>query len=278
MPEKWHGLTDIETRYRRRYLDLISNEDSRRIVKMRSAATRSIRHFLDSRGFIEVETPVLQPIYGGAAATPFVTQYQALDMDVYLRISDELYLKRLIVGGLERVYEIGKDFRNEGVSRKHSPEFTMLEFYQAYADYTEMMSLTETMVSAVILEVLGTQVLTFDAHTVDVSPPWRRLPIQEAIIDAVGVDIFSADARAELLKSADEHHVAVDPNGSRGKLTEELFSSLVEPTLIEPTFVIGHPVDFPGSLLAKRSPHNPDMAERCEPYLGEWNLAMGSRS
>ena len=197
LPEKFHGLSDVETRYRQRYLDLIANEESRRIVHVRSAVVRSLRNFLDSHGFIEVETPVMQPLYGGAAANPFVTHYAALDMDVYLRIATELYLKRLIVGGLERVYEIGKDFRNEGFSRKHSPEFTMCELYQAYADYGDIMDLMENMVACIAQDVLGTKVVTYGDDEIDLSPPWRRLSIRESLLEYADLDIAefpSADA------------------------------------------------------------------------------------
>jgi lysyl-tRNA synthetase class 2 len=275
LPEKWHGLTDVETRYRRRYLDLISNEEARRILLLRSAVVRQIRRFLDARGYVEVETPILQPIYGGAAANPFTTHYESLDLDVFLRISDELYLKRLIVGGIDRVYEIGKDFRNEGISRKHSPEFTMLEFYQAYADYRDIMGLVETLVAAVAQETLGTTAVTVEGREINLTPPWRRLSMQDALLEHTGVDIYARDSRDQLLAAARERGVPVDPNGSRGKLVEELFSALVEPTLIEPTFVCDHPVDFPGSLLAKRSKLNPEAAERFEPYVGGTELGNG---
>lgn len=272
LPDKWHGMTDIETRYRRRYLDLISNEDARRIFWVRSAVLKCVRSYLDARGFVEVETPVLQPIYGGAAATPFVSEYGALDMDVFLRISDELYLKRLIVGGMERVYEIGKDFRNEGISRKHAPEFTMLELYQAYANYEDMMELTEDMVSVIAQEVAGTQSIVFDGHEVSLAPPWRRLAMRDAMLEHIGVDIYGAGSREKLLQAARERDVPVDPGATPGKLVEDLFSALVEPTLIEPTFVYDHPVDFPGSLLAKRREDNPQAAERFEPFIGGMEL------
>lgn len=275
LPEKWHGLTDVETRYRRRYLDLISNDDARRIFQVRSSAVRTIRHFLDNRGYIEVETPILQTLYGGGVATPFATHYQALDLDVFLRISDELYLKRLIVGGMERVYEISKDFRNEGVSRKHSPEFTMIELYQAYADYQDIMALTEELVAMVAEQVLGTTSISFDGHDIDLKPPWRRVTMQDVLLEHTGVDIYAVDSRDRLLEAAGAHRVTVDPHGSRGKLAEELFSALVEPNLVQPTFVCDHPVDFPGSLLAKRSSSNPEAAERFEPFIVGMELGNG---
>jgi lysyl-tRNA synthetase class 2 len=275
LPEKWHGLTDIETRYRRRYLDLISNEEARRLLLLRSGIVRQLRRFLDARGYVEVETPILQPIYGGAAANPFVTHFESLDMDVFLRIADELYLKRLIVGGIDRVYEIGKDFRNEGISRKHSPEFTMLELYQAYADYRDIMELTESMVAAVAQETLGTTTISVEDRDINLAPPWRRLSMQDALLEHTSVDIYGENSRERLLEAAQKFDVPVDPNGSRGKLTEELFSALVEPTLVEPTFVCDHPVDFPGSLLAKRNKLNAEAAERFEPFIGGMEIGNG---
>lgn len=272
LPDKWHGITDVEVRYRRRYLDLISNEDARRIAKLRSTLVRCVRSYLDARGFVEVETPVLQPVYGGAAATPFTTHYRTLEMQAFLRISDELYLKRLIVGGLERVYEIGKDFRNEGVSRKHSPEFTMLEVYQAYADYHDVMALTEDMIAEAAQHTVGTRILSYDDVEIDLTPPWRRLSMQDAIREESGADIYAPDAREQLRAVAAQRNVKIDPDGSRGKLVEEIFGALIEPKLISPTFIFDHPVDFPGSLLAKRSAANPEAAERFEPYVAGMEL------
>lgn len=272
LPDKFHGMTDVEMRYRRRYLDLISNEDARRIFYLRSALVRALRDYLDARGFIEVETPILQPLYGGAAATPFTTRYEALDSDVYLRIATELYLKRLIVGGMERVYEIGKDFRNEGFSRKHSPEFTMVELYQAYADYTDIMALTEDMFSSVAARILGSTKVVYGEQEIDLMPPWRRLTIKEALQEYGGVDI-DGTSRDDLLAKAQERDIPVGPDASRGKVIEELVSALVEPNLIQPTFLYDFPVDFPGSLLAKRKPGEPDVVERFEAYAGAMELA-----
>lgn len=274
LPEKWHGLTDVETRYRQRYLDLIANEDTRRLFLLRSALIRSLRRYLDGRDFIEVETPVLQPQYGGAAATPFVTRYESLDMDAYLRIATELYLKRLIVGGLDRVYEIGKDFRNEGLSRKNSPEFTMLEFYQAYADYHDVMALTEDMFATATQQVLGTQTVTFGEHEITLSPPWRRLTIAESIHEYAGLDLETA-TEADLLAAARAGGATVHDNATRGKLVEELVGTAVEPHLIQPTILYDFPVDFPGSLLAKRKRDNPQVTERFEVYIGGMEIANG---
>jgi lysyl-tRNA synthetase, class II len=272
LPEKFHGLSDVETRYRQRYLDLIANEESRRIVRVRSAVVRSLRSFLDSRGFIEVETPVMQPLYGGGVANPFVTHYAALDMDVYLRIATELYLKRLIVGGLERVYEIGKDFRNEGFSRKHSPEFTMCELYEAYADYGDIMDLMENMVACISQDVLGTQVVKCGDEDIDLSPPWHRLTIREALVQHAELDITDFPSIESLRLEAQSRGVDVREDATRGQVVEELVSELVEPRLIRPTFLMDYPIDFPGSLLAKRKRDDPDVTERFEAYAAGMEL------
>jgi len=273
LPDKWHGLADVEMRYRRRYLDLIANEDTRRIFGVRSAFLGAVRRYLDDQGFTEVETPVLQPLYGGAAATPFVTHYQELDSQVYLRIATELYLKRLIVGGMERVYEIGKDFRNEGFSRKHSPEFTMLELYQAYADYRDIMALFEDMISTAAQHVLRTHCVAFDEHEIDLSPPWRRLSVREALREYADVDLDEGVGKEELIEVAHAHDVYVEPSSNRGKVIEDLISGLVEPRLIQPTILCDYPLDFPGSLLAKRSKENPNITERFEVVIGGMEVA-----
>jgi len=273
LPEKWHGLTDVETRYRRRYLDLISNDETRRIFLLRTGVLRETRRFLDERGFLEVETPILQPMYGGAAANPFHTRYETLDQTVFLRIASELYLKRLIVGGMERVYEIGKDFRNEGFSRKHSPEFTMLELYQAYADYRDIMALFETMISTVAAEVAGSQRVEFDGFDIDLTPPWRRLSMREALAEYAGVDAAASRDPDALLDALRRHGHVAPGGGSVGILTEELVSSVIEPKLIQPTILYDFPVDFPGSLLAKRKADEPDVAERFEVYIGAIEIA-----
>lgn len=273
LPEKYHGLTDVERRYRQRYLDLITNEEARRIFRLRSAVISGLRRFLDSRGFTEVETPTLQPLYGGGAATPFLTHYEELDQDVYLRIATELYLKRLIVGGMERVYEIGKDFRNEGFSRKHSPEFTMLELYQAYVDYHDIMALTEEMFSGVAQQALGTHRAAFGDAEIDLGPPWRRISIQEALRELGEVDLDLDAGREKVVETARSRGLHVDPEVTRGKLIEELVGELVEPHLIQPTILYDFPVDFPGSLLVKRKRDQPYLVERFEVYIGGMEIA-----
>jgi lysyl-tRNA synthetase class 2 len=272
LPEKWHGLKDVETRYRQRYLDLIVNEDARRVFILRSHIVAALRRYIDSRGFIEVETPVLQPVYGGAMARPFTTYYHALDQEVYLRIADELYLKRLIVGGLDRVYEISKDFRNEGVSSHHNPEFTMLEAYQAYADYHDMMALAEGALFSVAQEVLGTAQITYQGQAIDLTPPWRRLSMRDSILEQTAIDIYEAPTVGVLRQQVEERRLEVDPQPTRGMLVSEIFSEYVEPKLIQPTFIIDFPVEI--SPLAKKKPDNPDLVERFELFIG--GLEMGN--
>ncbi len=266
LPEKWHGLKDVETRYRQRYLDLIANEEVREIFVIRSRIVSALRRFLDQRGFLEVETPILQPIYGGAAARPFVTHHNALDQDLYLRIADELYLKRLIIGGYERVYEIGKDFRNEGVSHKHNPEFTQLEFYQAYADYHDVMEMAEQMVSYVAREVLDTTRITYQGKKMDLAPPWPRRSLRQAIKDETGIDYQDHPDAQSLYQAVRAIGGDVEPTATRGKLIDVLLSSYVEPRLIQPTFLIDYPVDV--SPLAKRKPGHPGVVERFEGFAG----------
>jgi lysyl-tRNA synthetase class 2 len=268
LPDKWHGIADPETRYRRRYLDLISSEESRRAFRIRTGVIAGIRRYLDGLGFLEMETPILQPLYGGGAATPFTTRYETLDMTAYLRIATELYLKRLIVGGFDRVYEIGKDFRNEGTSRKHSPEFTMLEFYQAYVDYGDVMALVESMLCEVTEAVLATREVTYEEQVIDFSPPWRRLTIRDAVLEFAGIDIDELRDRDALFQAVQRLGIQAHPDSSYGKLVEELVSSVVEDKLIQPTFLCDFPVDFPGSLLAKRRADRPDLTERFEIYIG----------
>jgi lysyl-tRNA synthetase class 2 len=272
LPDKFHGIANVETRYRQRYLDLISNEEARKIFAIRSETLRAVRQYLNDREFVEVETPVLQALYGGAAANPFTTHYASLDSTVYLRIATELYLKRLIVGGMERVYEIGKDFRNEGYSWKHSPEFTMLELYQAYADYHDIMALTEDMVSEVAQKVLRTATVTFNGHEIDLTPPWTRVTIREAVRDHAGIDLTTCRTVEDLTAAALERGLELQPNAPRGEVIEEIVSELVEPNLIQPTFLMDYPIDFPGSLLAKRKAGEPDIAERFEIYAGGFEL------
>ena len=266
-----NALTDVEARLRQRYVDLIVNEEVRETFRMRARLVAAIRRFLDEAGFIEVETPVLQPLYGGAAARPFKTYHNQLHQELYLRVATELYLKRLIVGGFERVYEIGKDFRNEGVDRFHNPEFTVLECYQAYADYHTMMRLTEEMVAFAAREVLGTTSLQFGEHTVDLAPPWTRISMQDAIAERTGIDIQEADSLESLTAAIREHRLHVDSQPTWAKLVDELFSEYVQPLLHQPHFVIDYPQ--PLSPLAKRIPGNPRFVERFEVFIAAAELA-----
>jgi lysyl-tRNA synthetase class 2 len=270
MPDKWHGLRDQETRYRRRYVDLIANPDVRDLFRKRAHIVRALREYLDGQGFLEVETPILQPIYGGAAARPFVTHHNQLHQDLYLRISFELYLKRLTVGGLDRVYEIGRDFRNEGVSFKHNPEFTQLEFYEAYADYADVMRRTEEMIAYVAQQVTGGLTIIWQGHELDLTPPWRRITLRQAILDATGID-YEAYPDAESLAAAMEKigHQP-DPNSNWGKLVDSLMARHVEPNLIQPTFLIDYPLDV--SPLAKGSPDDPHQVERFEGFMAGMEL------
>jgi lysyl-tRNA synthetase, class II len=268
LPDKWHGLTDPEKRYRQRYLDLIANDRARQTLLTRSRIVASLRRFLEERGFVEVETPVLHPVYGGASARPFETYHNALERKLYLRIALELYLKRLIVGGIDKVYEIGRNFRNEGVDRQHNPEFTMLETYEAYVDYRQVMEMAEQMVASVARDVLGRTTIQFREHEIELRPPWRRLPMREAILEFAGVD-FAAHRDAESLREAARAAgLPVTPDWSRGKTLDELVSNFVEPRLIQPTFLVDYPVDFPGSTLAKRQPDDRTLVERFEGYVG----------
>ncbi len=266
LPEKWHGLTDVEARYRQRYLDLLVNEDVRNTFITRTRMVSAIRRFLDERGFLEVETPVLQPIYGGAAARPFVTHHNALDTDLYLRISDELYLKRLIIGGLDRVYEIGRDFRNEGVSTKHNPEFTQIEVYQAYVDYSDIMRLVEELWYTVAQQVLGTSTLSYQGHAIDLAPPWRRVTLRDAILEASGVDIAANSDVETLQRRVRELGLDADIKPTWGKQVDELLTECVEPKLIQPTFVLDYPVEV--SPLAKKQPGSSRWVERFEFFIG----------
>jgi lysyl-tRNA synthetase class 2 len=270
LPEKWHGLTDVELRYRQRYLDLVANEEVRRIFVVRSKVVTAMRQFLDARGFLEVETPVLQPIYGGAAARPFLTHHNTLDRDLYLRIATELYLKRLIVGGFEKVYEIGKDFRNEGIDTKHNPEFTMMESYEAYADYQQVMLMVEEMISSIAQEVLGSMKVRYAGDEIDLTPRWRRVPMAQAIVEETGVDIARSTTLDGLRASIEEKGLAVAPKASWAKQVDELFSTCVQPRLVQPTFVMDHPVEL--SPLAKRKADNPGLAERFEPIIAGLEL------
>lgn len=265
MPDKWHGVRDVEVRYRRRYVDLMANAEVRALFRTRAAIVRALREYLDGEGFLEVETPILQPIYGGAAARPFVTHHNQLHQDLYLRISFELYLKRLLVGGLDRVYEIGRDFRNEGVSFKHNPEFTMLEFYEAYADYEDVMRRTEAMVAYTAQQVNGGLTLNWQGQAIDLTPPWKRIPLREAILDAADIDYEAFPDAAALAAEMRRQGMDVDPKLPWGKLVDKLLSQFVEPNLIQPTFLVDYPRDV--SPLAKGAPDNPRMVERFEGFM-----------
>ena len=265
LPEKWHGLTDVDLRYRQRYLDLIVNPDVQDTFIKRTKIISYIRRYLDERGFLEVHTPVLSTLAGGAHARPFVTHHNALDIDVYMRIATELYLKRLIVGGLERVYEIGPDFRNEGIDTKHNPEFYMLEVYQAYGDYNSMMALVEELVSGCAQEVLGTMKITAEGHTVDVTPPWKRLRIWDGIEQWAGVkqsDLRDDNDAAEVAKRL---NLKMDKGITKGSVIDKLLDEYVEPRLIEPTFLIDYPVEV--SPLAKRMDEDSTLTYRFEPFV-----------
>ncbi len=252
LPEKWHGLVDIEMRYRHRYLDLISNEETKPIFLRRSKVVASLRDFLNKQGFIEVETPVLQSMAGGALARPFVTNHHALDQELYLRIALELYLKRLIVGGFDKVYEIGRVFRNEGISIKHNPEFTMLECYQAYADYNDMMKLVEHMLFSIATEINGNPAVKFGEENINLEPPWQRITLRDAIKQFGGLDFEDYPDTESLRKKMEQMGIAVDPTKERGRLIDELLSLYVEPNLRQPTFIIDYPVEM--SPLAKMKP------------------------
>ena len=271
LPEKFHGLVDTETRYRQRYLDLIANEDVRKLFAQRSAIIDAMRRYMVGRGFMEVETPILMPEAGGAAANPFVTHHEALDRDLYLRIAMELHLKRLIVGGYDRVFEIGRVFRNEGISTKHNPEFTMMESYEAYADYNDVASMVEQLVSSVARETLGTTLVPFEQDTIELAPPWRRLTVYDALKEYAGVDLEHYRRDEPGLRALiREMNIEVAPDASWAKLVDELLSSAVEPKLIQPTFLMDYPA--PLSPLAKRKPDNPDIVERFEPFAAGLEL------
>jgi lysyl-tRNA synthetase class 2 len=263
-------LSEPETRYRQRYADLAVNPDVRRIFRMRAAITRALREFFDSNSFLEVETPILQPIYGGAAARPFITHHHQLKQDLYLRISFELYLKRLLVGGIERVYEIGRDFRNEGVDRTHNPEFTQLEFYMAYADYHDVMELTEQMIAYTVDQVLGTRTITFQGHEIDLHPPWKRMELSQGLFEMAGIDINQHQTKDSLAGAMSALDMQPNPNATRGQLIDSLLGDFLEPNLIQPTFIYNYPRDI--SPLAKSLPENPEIVERFEGFIGGMEL------
>ncbi len=269
-PEKFHGIEDVEIRYRQRYLDLMANEETRDIFRKRARIIGAIRRFLDDRGFIEAETPVLQHEAGGAAATPFVTHFRSLDQDFYLRISLELHLKRLIIGGYDRVYEIGRLFRNEGIDRTHQPEFAMIETYEAYADYNDVARMVDEMVASAAREVNGTLQVRVGEHDIDLTPPWRRMTLREALIEHAGIDFEEFRTREKLLEELQRRGLEVDPGWSWGKLVDEARSVYVEPKLIQPTLLLDYPKEI--SPLAKTKPDAPDLVERFEVFAAGFEL------
>jgi lysyl-tRNA synthetase class 2 len=279
LPEKWHGLQDVEVRYRQRYLDLIVNADARRVFETRSRAVKAIRDFFETHGFLEVETPMMQPIAGGALARPFVTYHNALDMQLYLRIAPELYLKRLTVGGMGRVFEINRNFRNEGISTQHNPEFTMLEFYQAYAEYQGLMTFTEELLSSVARTTIGTTEVTFNDQAISLAAPYRRLSLREAAAEQASQKLADAITADTLRDRASAAHVAerlalpVKPSDGAGKIATTIFESLWERDLIQPTFVYDFPTEV--SPLSKQKPDDPDTVERFELYAGGFEVANG---
>jgi lysyl-tRNA synthetase class 2 len=268
LPDKYHGLEDVELRYRHRELDLVANPEIRELFRKRAAMVAAVREWLEARGFLEVETPVLQPLYGGALARPFTTHHNALDRDLYLRIATELYLKRCVVGGIDRVYELGKDFRNEGISHKHNPEFTMLEWYEAYADYTDAAQRLEELVAHVARTVLGTTTIERDSTEIDLSPPWRRVSLEQAILERTGIDLAERPSREELAAAMGSEADAAE---GWGKLVDGVLSKLVEPELRQPTFVLDYPVEL--SPFAKRHRSKPGLVERWEAFVGGTEIA-----
>ncbi|MBI9075581.1 MAG: lysine--tRNA ligase [Desulfatibacillum sp.] len=273
LPEKFHGLKDPEKRYRQRYLDLIMNTETRETFIRRSKIVRAMRTFFDQRDFLEVETPMMQPIPGGAEACPFVTHHNALDMALYLRIAPELYLKRLVVGGLERVYEINRNFRNEGVSTRHNPEFTMLEFYWAYATHHDLMALTEEMFQYVAREVLGSTSFIYQGQDISFEGPWKRLSLYNALLTIGGADKEILEDRNKLIAFAESKNVPIDKNARTGKIITKLFDVLVEPELIQPTFIHSYPVEV--SPLSRRNQKEPDLTERFELFIAGREIANG---
>jgi lysyl-tRNA synthetase class 2 len=277
LPEKWHGLTDVEIRYRQRYLDLIVNPDSRRVFETRSRIIAALREFMTARGYLEVETPMMQPLAGGALARPFKTHHNALDMDLFLRIAPELYLKRLTVGGLERVFEINRNFRNEGISTQHNPEFTMMEFYEAYADYQALMTMTEEMIATVARQALGTDQITFGEHPISLTPPYTRVSLREGARDAasrrLGRDVAEEELRDGGAAAALARQLAIEtePGDGPGTIAMTIFEHLCEERLVQPTFVYDFPTEV--SPLSKQRPDDPDTVERFELYIGGFEVA-----
>lgn len=271
LPEKFHGLKDPDLRYRQRYVDLIVNPEVKKIFILRNKIIKAIREFLDNRGFLEVETPILNTIPGGANARPFITHHNTLDIDMYLRIANELYLKRLIVGGFEKVYEMGRMFRNEGMDYKHNPEFTSIELYQAYADYKDMMEITEQIVAYAAEKALGTTKITYQGKEIDLTPPWKRMTMIEAVKEYTGVDFNQIDTDEEAIKVAKEKGLEVTPDMKRGNVISEMFEEFCEEHLVQPTFITHHPVEI--SPLAKRNPEDPRLTNRFEAFINTWEIA-----
>ena len=271
LPEKWHGLTDVETRYRQRYVDLIANPEVHGIFELRSKIIAEIRSFLIERGFLEVETPMMHPIPGGATAKPFVTHHNALDANLYLRIAPELYLKRLIVGGFQRVFEINRNFRNEGLSTIHNPEFTMLEFYVSYADYQDLIILTEELIAAVATQVLGKTVIPYQGKAIDLTPPWRRWSYHQAILEVNSLDPSVFQDRNKAVEVAKKLNVPVDPKWPLFNIVNEIFEETVEPNLQQPTFITDYPIEI--SPLARRKDTNPALTDRFELYIAGREIA-----
>ncbi|MBP1706836.1 MAG: lysyl-tRNA synthetase [Chloroflexi bacterium] len=271
LPEKWHGLVDVEKRYRQRYLDLISNPEAKKIFETRSKTISAIRDFLGRRDFLEVETPVLQPEAGGASARPFVTHHNTLDRDFYLRIALELHLKRLIIGGFDKVYELGRIFRNEGIDFKHNPEFTMLETYEAYVDYLDVMKMVEEMVSGVCQQVLGTQKIEYNGQIIDFTPPWKRLELRQAVMQYAGLDYEKFPDTASLREEMQRRGIQFDPAKEHGRLIDEIISTCVDPQMIQPTILFDYPLEL--SPLAKKKPGYDHLVERFEAYAGGMEIA-----
>jgi lysyl-tRNA synthetase class 2 len=271
LPEKWHGLADIEARYRQRYLDLMVNPDARQVFEKRSRIIQGIRRFFEERDFLEVETPMMQPIAGGAVARPFVTHHNALDLELYLRVAPELFLKRLLVGGFDRVFELNRNFRNEGISVRHNPEFTMLEFYQAYATCEDLMQLTEELFTTLATALNGSLQVTFGEQGIDLTPPWRRLTIEEAIRVYGGAENQSLEGLEELHRFAKDKGLHIDLNAPYGTALVEVFEEVAEANLIPPTFITGYPIEV--SPLARKNDRNPAMVDRFELYIGGRELA-----
>jgi len=271
LPEKWHGLTDVETRYRQRYVDLIANPEVHGIFEVRSKIIAGVRSFLVERGFLEVETPMMHPIPGGAAAKPFVTHHNALGVDLYLRIAPELYLKRLIVGGFPRVFEINRNFRNEGISTIHNPEFTMLEFYVSYADYQDLIILTEELIAALATQILGTTKIAYQGKEIDLAPPWRRWSYHQAVLEVNGLDPSVLLDREKTIRAAEQLSVPLDPKWPLFNIINEIFEETVEPNLVQPTFITDYPIEI--SPLARRKDSNPALTDRFELYIAGREIA-----